>query len=152
MSWLLLLLVFGLGFVVGASLMRQQRRYPPPPAKPRRVMPPLQEYAGLLAALSIPYTSRLLPQIEAETPMTVVFRHPAPKYPLHVMFVPKKDIRDVGDLSEEDNAYLTDLFACMTRFIREHRLDRYRIWSNGPGYQDVTYLHFHLGADKPDQG
>jgi hypothetical protein len=37
-------------------------------------------------------------------------------------------------------------FAVMGEIIREKNLTDYQIVTNGPGYQTVSYLHFHLVA------
>jgi hypothetical protein len=39
---------------------------------------------------------------------------------------------------------LTDVFKVMSEIIREKSLVDYQVITNGPGYQSVSYLHFHL--------
>jgi len=90
--------------------------------------------------------TRLIPGIILETDKIIVFKHPRPKYRIHYIFAPKKDIKDISDFSEDDKEYLIEIFAVISTVIKQERLQDYKLWSNGPGKQDVTYLHFHLGA------
>ena len=104
------------------------------------------EIAGLFASVLVQTVPRLIPKIIAETDKTIVFEHPWPKHEIHYMFVPKKDIRDIGELTDEDKEYLIDLFSTVTATINKTGIRDYSLWTNGPGRQDVTYLHFHLGG------
>lgn len=106
-----------------------------------------EELLGFLASIGVQKLTRLIPGIILETDKIIVFKHPKPKHRIHYIFAPKKDIKDIGDFSEEDKSYLIDLFATMSTVIMEEQIQDYKLWSNGPGKQDVTYLHFHLGAD-----
>lgn len=105
-----------------------------------------EELLGILASVGVQKLTRLIPGIILETEKTIVFKHPRPKYRIHYIFSPKKDIKDVSDFSEEDREYLIDLFAVINTVIKQEKLQDYKLWSNGPGIQDVTYLHFHLGV------
>jgi histidine triad (HIT) family protein len=85
-----------------------------------------------------------------ETPRLVAFRHPKPAYPVHILIVPKKDVRDLVDLSAWDEGFVAgfsgDLLACVTRLVQELNLEAvgYRLIVNGGPYQEVPVLHFHL--------
>jgi hypothetical protein len=105
-----------------------------------------EELLGILASVGVQKLTRLIPGIILETEKTIVFKHPRPKYRIHYIFAPKKDIKDIGDFSEVDREYLIDFFAVISTVIKQEELQDYKLWSNGPGIQDVTYLHFHLGA------
>jgi diadenosine tetraphosphate (Ap4A) HIT family hydrolase len=61
--------------------------------------------------------------------------------------IPKKDIKDVGELSDADEAYLIDAFKVVRGIIREQNLTDYHLTTNGPGFQTATYMHFHLTAN-----
>ena len=65
------------------------------------------------------------------------------------VIVPKKDVRDIGSLSAEDEGYLTDVFLVTRHLIEQEHLRDYRFYTNGPGPQAVAYLHFHLLAKRP---
>ena len=53
-------------------------------------------------------------------------------------------MKNMGDLSDSDAEYLVDVFKVMSEIIREKNLVDYQVITNGPGYQSVSYLHFHL--------
>ena len=101
------------------------------------------ELLGLIGSVIVQKTPRILP-IVLETDFNVVIEHPLKKEELHFVVIPKKDIKSAGDLSAEDEQYLVDAFAIMRKLVEEHDMDKYRIMTNGPGYQQVNYLHFHL--------
>jgi diadenosine tetraphosphate (Ap4A) HIT family hydrolase len=63
------------------------------------------------------------------------------------VIIPKKDIKDIADISDEDREYLIDAFAVLGGIIRDKNLTYYKLYTNGPRYQTVNYLHFHLLAD-----
>ena len=103
------------------------------------------EIAGLFASVVVQKLPEFIPKVIIETDKTVVFNHPSPK--IHYIFVPKKDIKNIGELSNEDKEYIVDLFSTIVAIINNLGITNYRLWTNGPEKQDVSYLHFHLGAD-----
>lgn len=105
------------------------------------------EVAGLFASVVVQKTPRLIPKVILETDKTIVFKHPIPKYKIHYMFVPKKDIKNIGELTDEDNEYIIDMFSTIVATVNKLGIRNYRLWTNGPEKQDVTYLHFHLGGE-----
>ena len=105
------------------------------------------EFAGLVGSVIVQKTPGIIPERILETEYTIVFKHPLPSYETQYVFVPKKDIKDLGNLSSEDIAYITDLFAAAAKIITENNFQNYRFWTNGPGFQGVNYLHFHLGVE-----
>lgn len=104
------------------------------------------ELIGLVTSVGIQNFSGLIPSVVAETERTIVVEHPAPEARIHYLVFPKKDIKNIADVSEADEEYLVDAFRVIRELIREKGLVRYRVITNGPGYQAVTYLHFHLMA------
>jgi len=85
-----------------------------------------------------------LPFVIAETDKSVVIKHPFPYARIHYTIVPKKDIKDIGTVSDADWTYVRDAMEVAQVIIDRARLRAYRIMTNGPGLQSVTYLHFHL--------
>ena len=81
-----------------------------------------------------------------ETDKTIVIEHPNPHARIHYLVIPKRDIKNMGELSDSDAEYLADVFKVMSEIIREKNLVDYQVITNGPGYQSVSYLHFHLTA------
>jgi hypothetical protein len=102
------------------------------------------QLAGLLASVGIQRAPALLPGVVLETEKTIVIRHPRPAARIHYVVLPKQDIKDVGDIPAEGRDFLFDAYGVAGELVRKEKLTRYRFFTNGPGYQDVNYLHFHL--------
>ncbi|MCA9246964.1 MAG: histidine triad nucleotide-binding protein [Planctomycetales bacterium] len=93
--------------------------------------------------------------IDGEIPANVVyedekclaFHDVAPQAPTHVLVIPKKEIRSVSDLSDEDAALVGHLFVVLRNLAHELGLEAgYRVVTNCgvEGGQSVDHLHFHL--------
>lgn len=102
------------------------------------------ELTGLIGSAGIQRLPHVVPIIVFETDRTIVIESPIKQARIHYVALPKKDIRDASDLTSEDNKYLVDLYAVLGKLIRDKKLVKYKIITNGPGYQHVAYLHFHL--------
>ena len=119
-----------------------------------------KDLAGLLASVGIQKLPSLIPFVVLETDKTIVIKNPLPEargsspfspvkarrpdITLDYIIIPKKDIKDIGQISKEDAPYLLDAYIVARDIIEKEKLSNYRIYTNGPGFQDVTYLHFHL--------
>ena len=99
---------------------------------------------GLLASAGIQIVPGLVPAVIEETDKTIAIKYPAEEKRLHYVILPKKDIKDPADISAGDEVYIMDAFAVMGDLIKKNNLVNYKIIANGPGYQTVNYLHFHL--------
>jgi diadenosine tetraphosphate (Ap4A) HIT family hydrolase len=106
-----------------------------------------QDLLGLLASVGIQNFSGLMPLKICETDKTIAIKYPFSSNRLHYVIVPKRDIKNIGQVSEANEKYLTDAFLVARWIIEKENLSRYSFCTNGPGLQDVTYLHFHLIAD-----
>ena len=104
------------------------------------------ELMGLLTSVGVQRFPALLPGVVKETDKTIVIRHPAPEARIHYLVIPKKDIKNIGELSDSDHETLIDAFLVVAELVKENDLVNYRVTTNGPGYQAMTYLHFHLTA------
>jgi len=102
------------------------------------------ELVGLLASVGIHKFTALVPSVVKETDKTIVIEHPSPQGRIHYVVIPKRDIKTMGELSDSDAEYLVDVFKVMSEIIREKNLVDYQVITNGPGFQSVSYLHFHL--------
>lgn len=107
----------------------------------------MSDVFGLVASVGIQKFPFLLPFSMQESDTCVVIRHPFSPHRYHFVFFPKRDIRNVGDISPGDEPYVMGCFAMIGGVIAEHKLRSYRMYSNGPIEQDITYLHFHLVSD-----
>lgn len=85
-----------------------------------------------------------------ETPTLLVFHHPRPSYPLHILIVSKREITSFTDITHSDTNLLSDLIEVVKHLVGEFKLEEsgYRLITNGGNYQDVPQLHFHLISEK----
>ena len=102
---------------------------------------------GLVASVGIQRFGGFVPSVVKETDKTIVIRSPSPQARIHYLVIPKKDIKDIASVSDADADYLLDAVKVAGEIIREQNLSNYRLTTNGPGYQTMTYLHFHLTAN-----
>jgi len=105
------------------------------------------ELLGLAASVGVQKFSALAPSVVKETDKTIVINHPRPQARLHYLVIPRKDLKNIADMSDADGEYLLDALKVAGVIIRENNLTNYRLTTNGAGYQGVTYLHFHLTAN-----
>lgn len=109
-----------------------------------------EEILGLATSVGIQKFSGALPFVQKETDKTLVIKHPFPKSDIHYVIIPKKDIKAVEGVSDEDAPSIIDAYAVMSSLIKEQNLRDYKIITNGPGFQTVGYLHFHLVSELPE--
>jgi histidine triad (HIT) family protein len=83
-----------------------------------------------------------------EDSLCLAFRDVAPQAPVHVLVIPKQEIRSVDAIEEADAALLGHLWVVIGRLARDLGIAEagYRVVANtGPlGGQSVDHLHFHL--------
>lgn len=106
------------------------------------------ELWGLLASVGVQRFERIIPQVVKETPKTVVFESPVKLAPNHYIVIPKKDIKNSAELNAEDMEYIIDIHKAIAAVIQEKNLQKYQVFTNGPGYQHITYLHYHILAQE----
>jgi len=111
------------------------------------------ELLGFLASVGIQAMPGNLPKVIFETDKTLVFdiQYPYPPEKIHYAIVPKKDIKDIGQMTEEDKEYFNDAYSVIGKIVNENNYKKYRVSTNGPGFQEVTYLHFHLVIDREQE-
>jgi histidine triad (HIT) family protein len=87
----------------------------------------------------------------SETESLICFYHPQPVYPVHILLVPKQELRDLSQLEPRQSDFLQDLFLTVQSLITEFKLEEggYRLILNGGEYQDFPQLHFHLTSGEP---
>ena len=78
----------------------------------------------------------------------IVFRDIRPQAPVHLLIVPRKHIRSVNDLAEEDAPILGELFQAAQEMAKRLDVagDGYRLFVNVErgGGQVIFHLHMHL--------
>jgi hypothetical protein len=102
------------------------------------------DVAGLFAAAGIVNAPGIVPHVIRESDKCLAVPYPKGGRYLHLVFFPKRDIRDIADITPEDQAYVMDCFALIRTVINEQGLNDYRVYTNGPREQEISYLHFHL--------
>jgi histidine triad (HIT) family protein len=87
-----------------------------------------------------------------ETDTLLAFHHPTPSYPVHILLVPKKAIKNLISLEEDDDVFLKDVFRTVQSLVEELSLGEvgFRLILNGGEYQEVPQLHFHLVSGEAD--
>ena len=83
-----------------------------------------------------------------ETDTVVVFRDINPHAPVHLLIVPKKHIRSINDLAEDDGPILSEAVMAARLMARDLGIDRsgYKLLFNveSGGGQVIFHLHMHL--------
>ncbi len=78
----------------------------------------------------------------------VVFKDIKPAAPVHLLLVPKKHIRCINDLTEEDRDILSGLFMVAKEMAKEQGVNEsgYKLLFNVEkgGGQEIFHLHLHL--------
>jgi histidine triad (HIT) family protein len=86
-----------------------------------------------------------------ENERIIAFKDIAPKAPIHILILPKKEIRCLQDVTPQDLYLVTEIVSIAQRLAVEFGIEEgYRLLTNnGPdGGQMVNHLHFHLLGGK----
>jgi histidine triad (HIT) family protein len=87
-----------------------------------------------------------------ETEEAVVFKDINPHAPVHLLIVPKRHIRSINDLTDEDRPIVAELLMLGKEMARRQKVadDGYKLLFNVEygGGQRVFHLHLHLLAGK----
>jgi histidine triad (HIT) family protein len=93
--------------------------------------------------------------IKGEIPSKKVFENErilaiediAPAAPVHILIMPKKAIRCLQDVKEEDLSLIAEIVQVAQKLAKQFNIaDGYRLLTNNgaDGGQSVFHLHFHL--------
>lgn len=85
--------------------------------------------------------------ITYEDDLCLAFKDVNPQAPVHVLVIPKKEIRSLADVEPEDQSLLGHLLLVVRRLAEELGLDagfRTVINTGAEGGQTVDHLHIHL--------
>lgn len=104
------------------------------------------DLAGLVASAGIQRIPGLIPGVVAESDQCIAIKHPKPEARIHFVLFPKHDIKNIAAINAEDQASVIGCFALISNLPPENRAQNYRLITNGPALQHVTYLHFHFLA------
>lgn len=75
-----------------------------------------------------------------ETDTLLAFYHPSPSYPVHILIVPKRSLRGMESLTNDDTDFMCELFTTVQYLVNDLNLPAYRLICNGGEYQTVPYL------------
>ena len=71
-----------------------------------------------------------------------------PDTPVHILIVPKKYIKSMDDIQDEDSNYLGQILLAANHIAKLKKINEsgYRLITNcnKDGGQEIDYLHFHL--------
>jgi len=82
-----------------------------------------------------------------ENEKIIAFKDINPSAPVHLLIVPKKEIRDLQSLKPEDYPLLGEVVAVAQKLAEEFKItDGYRLLVNNGALagQTIFHLHFHL--------
>ena len=83
-----------------------------------------------------------------ENDRLVVFRDINPHAPVHILIVPKKHIRSINDLTEEDSEIVSELITVARDMAKKESVSEsgYKLFFNVErgGGQVIFHLHLHL--------
>ena len=86
-----------------------------------------------------------------ENDHVIAFKDIAPIAPVHILIMPKKEIKDFQSLEDEDYSIIIEVFKVAKFLAKKYEIiDGYRLLTNnGPlAGQTVFHLHFHLIGGK----
>ena len=87
-------------------------------------------------------------EIVFEDDYVIAFNDIDPKAPIHILIVPKKVIRSINDISENDKDLIGKMFLVARNLAKEKGIDksgfRTIFNTNDDGGQTVYHLHLHL--------
>ena len=71
-----------------------------------------------------------------------------PQAPIHILIIPKKEIKTINDVEDSDKVLLGEMFLAAKKIAKKLTIDKkgYRLIvnCNGDGGQTVFHLHMHL--------
>jgi hypothetical protein len=139
-----IMLVFTCGFMLGGYLFSRVQPRPFLELMDCDNCGKRKELGGYIASLGYQFAPYLSPNYIESTDKCTVISHVQPREKFHYVAFPRKDIKDIADLTDEDVPYVVNCLALFQRIISENNITSYKVYTNGPDRQDVRMLHFHL--------
>ncbi len=82
----------------------------------------------------------------------LAFKDINPKAPIHLLFLPKKEIKNINDMTVQDTELIGKIFLAIKKTATDLGVadEGYRVITNCNEYggQEVYHLHFHMLAGK----
>ena len=83
-----------------------------------------------------------------ENKFLVVFKDIYPQAPVHLLIVPKKHIRSINELSDDDRAIIAEVFMVAKKLAKKSGVNKsgYKLLINVEqgGGQEIFHVHLHL--------
>ena len=95
--------------------------------------------------------SKLLPVKRiVDNDKIVAFWHPKPFYENHILIVPKRSIKKLTTISEDDLPYINEVCRVVKQIVTDLGWEKgsYSLITNGGSRQEIAQLHFHLCSGK----
>ena len=89
----------------------------------------------------------ILANIVYEDDLCLAFRDIQPQAPVHILVIPKREVRSIAELTQDDQSLAGHLLLVVRQIAeQEHLAAGYRVVTNigVDGGQSVPHLHFHL--------
>lgn len=91
--------------------------------------------------------SKILPlKTVFENDFVLAFFHSKPSYPKHIIITPKKQIKDLTELTNNE-IYITEIFKAVPVILEKEKMTDYHLVVNGGEYQNIKQVHFHLYSE-----
>lgn len=104
-----------------------------------------------LVGITFSKFSKLIPVKRVkENDKVIAFYHPKPFWENHIVIVPKKQIKKITYITDEDKNYIFEVFKVAAEIVEELGWEEkgYSIMANGGKRQEVNQIHFHLHSGK----
>ena len=147
---LVFVLVFACGFAAGglSFVGVRARTFPDPRSCGSVDTCRLSALLGTIAAAGIHVPAGLIPELVGESADCVGIKNPVPEDYIDLVFIPRRDVLNLLDTDTPDEPAVMDCVALMRQVSAQRNIRHWRIITNGPGYQRVGILHFHLVEDR----
>ena len=87
-----------------------------------------------------------------EDDLCIAFKDVNPIAPIHILIIPKKEIRTINDIKKDDRIIIGHLFMIAKKISKKLKIDEngYRLVfnCNEDGGQTVYHIHMHLIAGR----
>jgi Scavenger mRNA decapping enzyme C-term binding len=146
-GWLMLALGLVLGIALGGALFIDARpRTPLSLTQCGESCWEARDVVGLVASAQLRTVPSWTPMLLDQSARCVAVSHWRPEAPYHRVYLPKRDLKNVMEVSEQDWPYLSDCLAMAAKHVKAQGITNYRLITNGPALQHLTYFHFHVIA------
>ena len=87
-----------------------------------------------------------------ENDKVIAFKDINPTAPIHLLIIPKKNIKTINDIEENDKELIGELFLAAKKIAKDYNIDKngYRLIfnCNDDAGQTVFHIHMHLLAGR----